>query len=54
MGSFGVVNVSGTYDVNKHMQVFARVDNLLNQHYEEILYYGTSIRSVYGGVKVTF
>jgi vitamin B12 transporter len=53
-GSFGVINVSGTYDVTNNWQVFGRVDNLLNQEYEEILYFGTPIRSVYGGVKFTY
>jgi len=53
-GSFGVINVSATYDVAKHMQVFGRIDNLLNQDYEEILFFGTPTRSVYGGVKVMF
>ena len=53
-GSFGVVNVSATYDVTKRMQVFGRIDNLLNQNYEEILFFGTPIRSVYGGVKLIF
>lgn len=54
MGSFGVVNVSTTYDVNKTMQIFGRVENLTNQPYEEIAGFGTAIRSVYGGVKLTF
>jgi vitamin B12 transporter len=53
-GSFGVVNASATYDVTKNWQAFGRVDNLLNQKYEEILYFGTPIRSVYGGVKLTY
>lgn len=53
-GSFGVVNASATYDVTKNWQAFGRVDNLLNQKYEEILYFGTPIRSVYGGVKFTY
>jgi vitamin B12 transporter len=29
------------------------VDNLFNERYEEILFFGTPIRSVYGGIKVT-
>jgi vitamin B12 transporter len=53
-GSFGVVNISATYDITKNWQVFGRVDNLLNQKYEEILNFGTPIRSVYGGVKFTY
>ena len=51
-GSFGVVNVSATYDVAKHLQVFGRIDNLFNQAYEEILFFGTPTRSVYGGITV--
>jgi vitamin B12 transporter len=53
-GSFGVVNVSATYDVAKHIQVFGRIDNLLDQDYEEILFFGTPTRSVYGGVTMMF
>ncbi|TLY14536.1 MAG: TonB-dependent receptor [Nitrospirae bacterium] len=53
-GSFGVVNLSGTYDVVKRVQVFGRVENLFNQQYEEVLFFGTPIRSVYGGVKITY
>lgn len=53
-GSFGVVNASATYDVTKNWQVYGRVDNLFNQRYEEILFFGTPIRSVFGGVKFTY
>jgi vitamin B12 transporter len=53
MGSFGVVNVSASYDVTGHLQVYGRIDNLFNQEYEEILFFGTPIRSVYGGVKIS-
>jgi len=42
-----------TYDVTKQFQVYGRVDNLFNERYEEILFFGTPIRSVYGGIKVT-
>ena len=54
LGSFGVVNVSATYDMNKTVQLFGRVENLGDQEYEEIIGFGTPIRSVYGGVKLTF
>jgi vitamin B12 transporter len=53
-GSFGVVDLAGSYDVTKQWQVFARAENLLNQKYEEVLYFGTPIRSVFGGVKFTY
>lgn len=53
-GSFGVVNVSASYDVTKQWQLFGRIDNVLNQQYEEILFFGTPIRSLFGGVKFTY
>jgi vitamin B12 transporter len=53
MSAFGVVNAQVTYDVTKQFQVYGRVDNLFNERYEEILFFGTPIRSVYGGIKVS-
>lgn len=54
LGSFNVVNASATFDATQNWQVYGRVDNLFNSHYEEILFFGTPSRSVYGGVKYTF
>ena len=54
MPSFDVVNVSATYDVTKQWQIFGRVDNLFNKDYEEVLFFGTPIRSVFAGVKYTY
>lgn len=52
--AFDVWNLAATYDVNKRIQVYTRVDNLFDRRYEEILFFGTPIRSIYGGVKVNF
>lgn len=52
--SFLVWNLSATYDVNKRVQVYMRADNLFNQKYEEILFFGTPIRSIFGGVRTNF
>ncbi len=54
MQHFNVVNASTSYDVTRNWQVFGRVDNLLNEKYEEILNFGTPIRSVFGGVKFIY
>jgi vitamin B12 transporter len=51
--AFGVVNLSATYDVTDRLQLFGRIDNLLNEKYEEIMFFGTPIRSVFGGVKIS-
>ncbi len=53
-GSYGVVDLSGSYDLTKNWQVFGRVENLFNEYYEEVLFYGAPIRSVFGGVKFTY
>ena len=51
---FYVWNASFTYDVNKTVQVYGRADNIFNRKYEEVLFFGTPIRSVFGGVRVNF
>jgi len=51
---FYVWNASFTYDVNKTIQVYGRADNIFNRKYEEVLFFGTPIRSVFGGVRVNF
>jgi vitamin B12 transporter len=45
-----LVQVSGAYKIFPQLEIFARVENLLNRDYEEVLYYGTAKRSFYLGV----
>ncbi len=54
MGSFEVVNLAVNYDFFDQFQAYVRVDNLFDEHYEEILYYGTPGRSVFGGIRANF
>ena len=54
IGSFYVWNLSATYDVNRNMQVYFRADNIFDRNYEEVLYFGTPIRSIFGGVRINF
>jgi vitamin B12 transporter len=51
---FYVWNASFTYDVTKTVQLYGRADNIFNRKYEEVLFFGTPIRSVFGGVRVNF
>ena len=51
---FDVWNLSATYDITKQLQGYLRVDNLFDRRYEEILYFGTPGRSIFGGVRVNF
>lgn len=52
--SFYVWNVSATYDVSRSMQIYVRADNIFNRQYEENLFFGTPIRSIFGGVRMNF
>jgi vitamin B12 transporter len=54
LDDYVVVNLSGSFKVHKYIEVFARIENLFNEHYEEVFGYGTPGLSVYGGVKLTF
>jgi vitamin B12 transporter len=52
--SFVVWNLSASYDVTKQVQAYVRIDNLFNEKYEEILFFGTPIRSIFGGVRINY
>ena len=52
--SFVVWNLSASYDVTKYMQAYLRLDNIFNEKYEETLFFGTPIRSIFGGVRVNY
>jgi len=51
---YTLVNLAASYDVTKNLQLFGRVDNLLDREYEEVLGYGTPGIGAYAGVKVSF
>ena len=50
--AYTLVNFNATYDVNRHVQVFGRVENLLNAHYQEVFTYQAAGRAGYGGVRL--
>jgi vitamin B12 transporter len=54
MKDYLLVNLAGSYDLTKNLQVFGRVDNLFDRQYEEVAGYGTPGIGAYGGVKVSF
>ncbi|WP_078788588.1 TonB-dependent receptor domain-containing protein [Trichlorobacter thiogenes] len=54
MKDYLLVNLAGSYDITKNLQVFGRVDNLFDRQYEEVAGYGTPGIGAYGGVKVSF
>jgi vitamin B12 transporter len=52
--SFIVWNLSASYDVTKQIQAYVRFDNMFNEKYEEVLFFGTPIRSIFGGVRINY
>lgn len=52
--SFVVWNLSVSYDVTKYLQTYLRLDNIFNEKYEETLFFGTPIRSIFGGVRINY
>lgn len=51
---FYVINLAASYDITPSLQGYVRVENLLDKKYEEVLFFGTPVRSVYGGIRVKF
>ncbi|MCA9471667.1 MAG: TonB-dependent receptor [Nitrospirales bacterium] len=51
---FYLFNLAATYQVNSHLEVYTRVENLADRKYEEVLFFGTPGRSIWGGVRVNF
>jgi len=54
MRAFDVWNLSATYDVTNRVQTYLRADNIFNEKYEEIQFYGTPVRSIFVGLRVNY
>ena len=49
-----LVNLSASYDISRHFQIYGRVDNLFNEFYEEAWSNATPDLSGYLGVKFSY
>ncbi|RMH08824.1 MAG: TonB-dependent receptor [Nitrospirae bacterium] len=54
VGSFEVVNLTTTYEISKQLRAYVRAENIFDERYEEVLFFGTPGRSIYGGVRMNF
>lgn len=50
---YTTVNVTGSYRVTDQIELFARIDNLFNEKYEEISGFNVAPASFYGGVSLS-
>jgi vitamin B12 transporter len=51
---YSFVNIAAEYEVNPHLSIFGRIDNLTNEHYSEVFGFPALGRAAYGGVKLRF
>jgi vitamin B12 transporter len=54
MQDYSFVNLAAEYEINSHMSIFGRVDNLTNEHYAEVFGFPDLGRAAYGGLKLRF
>ncbi|MGM0416905.1 MAG: TonB-dependent receptor plug domain-containing protein [Thermodesulfobacteriota bacterium] len=54
LDEYFLVNIAANYDLTDALRIYARVDNLLDEHYEEAWSYATAGQSFYAGAKFTF
>jgi vitamin B12 transporter len=52
--AFTLVNLAGAYTLTDHVELFARVENLLDERYFEVFNFRTPGRAAYGGVRLRF
>ncbi len=51
---FALVNLNAEYRLTDRLSVFGRVENLIDERYEEVFSFATPGRAAYGGVRASF
>jgi vitamin B12 transporter len=54
LDAYWLVNLSASYDINRYLQVYGRIDNLFDEFYEENWSYATPGISAYLGFRIRF
>ena len=54
LGGYVLLDLRTSYPINDHLEMYARVENLTDRHYEVAYQYGTLGRSAYIGARTTF
>ncbi len=53
LADYTIVNLAGSYKILDYLELTARLENLFDKKYEEVLYYGTLGRTFYIGVNIS-
>jgi vitamin B12 transporter len=51
---YNFVNVAAEYEINPHMSIFGRIDNLTGEHYAEVFGFPALGTAAYAGMKLRF
>jgi vitamin B12 transporter len=51
---YSFVNCSAEYEINPHVSIFGRIDNLTDEHYSEVFGFPALGRAAYAGMKLRF
>jgi vitamin B12 transporter len=54
LASFTLVNLDASFDVNDHVQVFGRIENLTDEDYYEVFAFPSPPRAAFAGARVKF
>jgi len=54
LSSYTLVHVAASYQVNDWLQVYGRVENLTDEHYQEVLGYATAGMAGYAGIRLRY
>jgi vitamin B12 transporter len=52
--SYTLLDLRAAYPINDTLELYGRIENLTDQHYETVYQYGTLGRAVYAGVRLQF
>jgi len=51
---YSFVNIAAEYEINSHLSIYGRIDNLTDEHYAEVFGFPALGRAAYAGVKLKF
>jgi vitamin B12 transporter len=54
LNSYTLVNLAGSYELYQGLELFARIENLLDEQYEEVFSYRSPGIGAYGGVRLSY
>ena len=48
------VIIAAEFEINAHLSIFGRIDNLMDEHYSEVFGFPALGRAAYGGLRLRF